>query len=341
MTDPENVVRAGAVEWVERSGPPTGFGGRVQALGRRLPLVSLGVSRVELPPGRSGCPLHEHRFEEECFYLLEGALTVDERTPDGTRRRYRLRPGELVAYPPGTGVAHRFTAAGGSPARFLALSDRHEGDVCVYPDSDKVLLRDSGLLGVFHGRSPGAAATPPEPPERRFAAARARRDREPGTSLPDEARPGHVAGLDRSERELGEGERRFFGTPLSRAAGATVVYVNRDRLPPGSRPSDLHRHAFDEELLYVLSGRLRLRQVDDGGEVVTALGPGDLVHWAPGGVAHELRNDGADDAVYLAIGTDRPWDVIELPERGERYVAALGQVGTFTETGYWDGEGEG
>jgi uncharacterized cupin superfamily protein len=327
----ENVVRTRDVPWAgPKRPPPRGFDWETKWLRGRIPLVDLGVTLESVPPGAMSAPLHDHLFEEEHFYVLSGTLTVRERLPDGTRRELELRQGDLVAYVPGTRIAHQFVNRSSERAEFLAFSDRHPGDICTYPDSGKTNVRSAGI-GIWSTRAPGTQALSVEAA---LAAARARREAEPYVATTE--RPPHIArGL---ERELGSGERRFFGAQLSREAGAKSVFLNRDRLPPGNIPSRLHRHAFNEEFLYVLEGALTLRQRDGDREETTELGPGDLVHWAPNTVAHQIRNTGDRDAIYLTGGTDRPWDVIELPETNERFVAALDQHGTLEPLDYWAGE---
>jgi uncharacterized cupin superfamily protein len=113
--------------------------------------------------------------------------------------------------------------------------------------------------------------------------------------------------------------------------------VNRDRLPARGA-TELHRHRFNEEALLLLSGTLTLRQQEGGAESSCALEPGDLVHWSAQGPAHQLCNESGEEAGYLVFGTDRAWDVIELPERGELYVKAFEQTGCVDALEYYDGE---
>jgi uncharacterized cupin superfamily protein len=334
MARPSNVIRIEELSWVNDESRPPPFGGRTRELYDVLPLDGLGMNVTELEPGAVSGPLHDHLFEEECFYVLDGVLTVLERSADGRRRSYELRAGELVVYRPGTRLAHRSENRSDAPVRYFAVSDaRHAGEVATYPDSGKTLLRAAGGIGVLAPR--GAD------PRARVAAARERAATEPVTALGKGDRPAHVATLDAETRELGSGAARFFGTPLSGPAGATAVFVHRDRLPSGCHPSELHRHSADEEAVLVLSGALELRQVGERGEMERCtLEPFDLAHFGPGGVAHQLVNRGDVDAVYLVVGTARPWDVIDLPERGERYVRVLGERGALSPLPYWEGEGE-
>lgn len=102
----------------------------------------LGYNLTELPPGKSQCPFHAHREEEEMFLILEG---------EGELRfgaqRYPLRRHDVVACPTGGAeVAHQIINTGTVPLRYLSLSTVSTTEVCEYPDSQKI--------GVFASTSP-------------------------------------------------------------------------------------------------------------------------------------------------------------------------------------------
>ena len=67
--------------------------------------------------------------------------------------------------------------------------------------------------------------------------------------LADRDRPDHVV-TGVPERDLGGA----FGRRLSALGGARRVFLNRDRLPPGTATSPLHWHSADEEIVLVLKG---------------------------------------------------------------------------------------
>ena len=71
-----------------------------------------------------------------------------------------------------------------------------------------------------------------------------------------------------------------------------------ERLAPGARSSLHHRHARQDEFIYVLEGAPVL--VTDAGE--TPLSPGMCAGFPAGGGAHQLINRTAVDVVYLEVG---------------------------------------
>jgi len=81
-------------------------------------------------------------------------------------------------------------------------------------------------------------------------------------------------------------------------------------LPPGKRSFPLHAHLVTDEALFVLSGNGKVRTP----EGLTEIGPGDFVHFPPGGPAHQLVNDGTEPLVYLGLGAGIGADVVEYPD---------------------------
>jgi uncharacterized cupin superfamily protein len=96
----------------------------------------LDVAMTRLAPGQVSCPYHFHHAEEELFFVLEGSGTLRYA---GEERR--LRPGDLVACPPGPDGAHQLINDGAAPLVYLAISTVEPWEVCEYPDSEKVLVR--------------------------------------------------------------------------------------------------------------------------------------------------------------------------------------------------------
>lgn len=97
---------------------------------------------------------------------------------------------------------------------------------------------------------------------------------------------------------------------LGDAAGLTQFGAHLERLRPGGRSALRHWHETEDELVYVLEGRVTL--VED---VETELGPGDAAAWRAGDpVAHRLENRTDAPVVYLVVGTRAARDVIHYPD---------------------------
>ena len=59
---------------------------------------------------------------------------------------HAVRPGSVVARPPGTGVAHAFRG-GDAGLTLLAWGTREPNDICWYPRSRKLFWRGVGVIG--------------------------------------------------------------------------------------------------------------------------------------------------------------------------------------------------
>jgi uncharacterized cupin superfamily protein len=109
------------------------FDARRQAIGTRIGARHLGYNITEVPPGKRAFPCHNHRVNEEMFFILEGTgeLRVGEQT-------HAIRAGDFIACPPGgRETAHQIINTGVAPLRYLAVSTRLTPDIVEYPDSGK------------------------------------------------------------------------------------------------------------------------------------------------------------------------------------------------------------
>ena len=112
------------------------FGGREQDLGRAAGSVRVGLRREVIARGKQSSPRHAHMTEEEIFVVLRGRGTLLR-----GEERVAVGPGDVVAFPAGTGVAHAFLADPEEELEFLSIGERKDNEVVVYPDSGKLLVR--------------------------------------------------------------------------------------------------------------------------------------------------------------------------------------------------------
>jgi uncharacterized cupin superfamily protein len=140
--------------------------------------------------------------------------------------------------------------------------------------------------------------------------------------------------------ELGAQERVFSQrlnpnshlrrTGLSRLAGLTRAHVSLGRIPPGKDSFAYHAHRYEEEWVYILSGRA-IADIDGQSHEV---GPGDFMGFPTSGIAHLLRNPFDAELVYLMGGEAVPLDVLDYPALGKSFLLVYGKgVPEFYELG--------
>ncbi len=110
-------------------------------VGFLLGATKLGYQAARIPPGREYCPLHWHTKEEELFVIWDGAPTL--LSPRGERR---LRRGDIVAFLTDARGAHKLRNDTDQPVTVLMIANSDSGDVCLYPDSDKMVVDKIDLM---------------------------------------------------------------------------------------------------------------------------------------------------------------------------------------------------
>lgn len=124
---------------------PTGdaaqrFEARIGRVSMQLGAKQLGYNITAVPPGKRAFPFHNHRVNEEMFFVLEGEgeVRIGE-------ERHAIRRGDIVACPPGgPDSAHQIINTSTAELRYLAVSSKLSPEICEYPDSNKY-----GILGDF------------------------------------------------------------------------------------------------------------------------------------------------------------------------------------------------
>jgi uncharacterized cupin superfamily protein len=109
------------------------FETRMALLGARMGSIGLGYNITSVQPGKRAFPLHNHRVNDEMFFILAGSGEIrigDERHP--------IRQGDIIACPPGgPESAHQIINISDQELRYLAVSTTRSPEVVEYPDSGK------------------------------------------------------------------------------------------------------------------------------------------------------------------------------------------------------------
>lgn len=106
---------------------------RMGFIGARIGAQKLGYNVTAVPPGKRAFPFHNHRVNEEMFFILEGSgeVRIGETV-------HPIRAGDIVACPPGgKETAHQIINTGAVELKYLAVSTKLSPEIAEYPDSGK------------------------------------------------------------------------------------------------------------------------------------------------------------------------------------------------------------
>jgi uncharacterized cupin superfamily protein len=300
-------------------------GGRAEAghiaglwtdLGSAAGTKTVGVTRIQVDPGKWSTPLHRRTGEEEIFYVLAGSgicLLQDS--------AFEVRAGDCIVHR--VFQAHTLRA-GDEGLDVLAFGERGETEAAHLPRAHVSWLGGSWV----------EAGTGPHPWEREAAAG------EP--EVPEVGpRPDSVVHVDDVEGDHEDGSWRRMACQ----AGSERTGLNWGRLPAGEEGAPPHSHSADEEIFVVLDGEgvLELhpspQRVRDGGVYEEQpIRAGHVISRPAGtGISHGLRA-GEPGLTFLAYGTRRPDDVCYYPRSNKIYFRGLGLIARLEDLDYDDGE---
>ena len=117
------------------------------------------------------------------------------------------------------------------------------------------------------------------------------------------------------------------GARMGLATGLERTGVNIATVPPGKESFVYHSQFTEEEWIYVLSG-IGLAEID-GEEYEVE--PGDFIGF-PTGVAHNMKNPGNEDLVYLVGGENNQFDIADFPKHGRVLVKMGSKIDVYEKS---------
>jgi uncharacterized cupin superfamily protein len=283
---------------------------------------TVGLSRIEIDPGKWATPLHRHTAEEEIFYVLRGSGVSLQRRPRAqTTEACEVRAGDCLVHPAG-GPSHTLRAAP-EGLDVLAFGMRVRTEIGHLPRGGVAWL----------GRTWVDVGAGDHPWEREVAAGK---PEVPGLS----ERPASIVNVEDVEGEY-EGRWRRLAMP----AGAVLSGLSWGRLEEGEEGAAPHIHSVEEEIYVVLEGEGELElwpspQLARGGSELERrpVRAGHVASFpAGGGIGHGIRA-GAAGLTYLAYGTKSAADVCYYPRSNKIFFRGLGLVARLEDLDYFDGE---
>jgi uncharacterized cupin superfamily protein len=116
------------------------YDARMGFIAPRIGAQKIGCNLTAVPPGKRAFPFHNHRVNEEMFFVLQGAGEL--RFGDAV---HPIRAGDVIACPAGgKETAHQIINTGSEELKYLALSTKLSPEIAEYPDSGKF-----GVLAEF------------------------------------------------------------------------------------------------------------------------------------------------------------------------------------------------
>ena len=122
------------------------FESRSARIGPLLGAKDLGYSYDVVPPGKTSCPFHSHRAEEEMFFIVRGTGLL--RYGPETRK---IRAGDFICCPTGgPDTAHQLVNDSDAELAYIAVSTMMPAEICEYPDSRKIGAFGAGEKRLRH-----------------------------------------------------------------------------------------------------------------------------------------------------------------------------------------------
>jgi len=140
------------------SNAPEKFQAQIGDIGRKIGAQKLGYNLTVVPAGKRAWPFHNHRVNEEMFFILDGEGEVRI-----GKEVFPIKKGDVIAHPPGgLETAHQIVNTSNAELKYLSVSTRMSPELVDYPDSNKfgVLAELAGPEGKpqiwrFVGRQEG------------------------------------------------------------------------------------------------------------------------------------------------------------------------------------------
>jgi uncharacterized cupin superfamily protein len=131
-------------------------------------------------------------------------------------------------------------------------------------------------------------------------------------------RAAEIAAREESGAHPWNPNSQLRGTRLGSPTGLTRLGLNLLKIAPGKESFIYHSHYYEEEWIYILSGR-GIAEIDG---VEHEVGPGDFMGFAtqPAPVAHHLRNPFDVELVYLCGSENREHELADFPKLGRRMI---------------------
>lgn len=137
--------------------------------------------------------------------------------------------------------------------------------------------------------------------------------------------------LTEAEIEILEGEKvtHFlnsnairYNKSLGDAVGMSNMGVHMIYIDPGFDSTEFHKHLYEEECIYIISGTGKLTIEED----IYQVNKGDFIGLPANKVAHALFNNGSEMLICLVMGQRLKHDIADYPNQSKRIYRHNGEA---------------
>lgn len=264
------------------------IGGLNANLSKYFGLKRVAAHYFKIPHGYRTSEPHAESLEEEFVFVIAGEIDL---WLNGKIKK--MRRGDCIGFPAGTGVGHCFINNSGHDCELFVSGDRTKAMNQYHFHLDPSLAKECGE----HWWA--------EMPKQKLGG---------HNGLPGQFDPELIDeeikifnGYDNLPHDSysypGDTETFTNGVCLSRQFKMKNIAIWLERLPAGKRTSWDHAHSVEEEFIFVLEGNPIVRL--DGREYRATAFTG-IDFKAGSGVSHTLLNDSNDPIYYLCAGECEP-----------------------------------
>jgi uncharacterized cupin superfamily protein len=264
----------------------------------------LGVSILEVDPGRRSTPPHSHADEDEAFLVLAGSGLSWQSSGRDDVRTYAIGVDDLLWHP-SNGDAHTLIA-GDDGLTVLVLAEGSRTNITYLPRTGQFWLGPRWSPGDSrHPFAADAALGPLEVP------------------APAVERPATIRNLADLPLHEGRDGRTAWAFRHLGELGADRIVLAHDAVPPDAHTTELHFHSAREEAWFVRGGGGTARLGDAGHPLRPGsfwlcrenTGVGHRIEAGPEGMDLVTMGDlvGGDVCVFPEKRTFKPARGLELP----------------------------
>jgi uncharacterized cupin superfamily protein len=116
---------------------------------------------------------------------------------------------------------------------------------------------------------------------------------------------------------------------LGDLTGLTGIGFHLIDVEPGHETTEHHGHHHEDECVFVLAGTATAFI----GEEAIEIGPGDFIGYRKGGLAHSIKNTGAETLRCIVVGERLAHDVGDYTRLGKRIYRNAGMAWNLVDIG--------